>query len=167
MLSEQSKLLSPRSLLIIWILTLPLMLIGIGTPEVSRTQEARVLETARQMLGKPAHDWLIPKLNGDVRLQKPPLTYWMTAGAYKLFSVSEGAGRVPTAVMGWLTLAVVYCAGKWAFNQRAGFLSGACLLGSYYFARHTRLAETDVPATLFVTLAIYALWRGAEARHLL
>src|SRR3954462_6597602 len=94
--------------IIYWLLALPLMLIGIGTPEVTRTQEARVLETARQMLGKPAHDWLIPKLNGDVRLQKPPLAYWMTAAAYKLFGVSEGAGRVPTAIMGWLTLAVVY-----------------------------------------------------------
>src|SRR3954464_12770046 len=83
--------------MIVWLLALPLMLTGIGTPEVSRTQEARVLETARQMLGKPSHDWLIPKLNGDVRLQKPPLTYWMTAAAYKLFGVSEGAGRVPTA----------------------------------------------------------------------
>jgi 4-amino-4-deoxy-L-arabinose transferase-like glycosyltransferase len=38
------------------------------------------------------------------------------------------------------------------------------LLGSYYFARHTRLAETDIPATLFVTLAIYALWRGSGDR---
>src|SRR5207248_1156530 len=62
---------------------------------------------------------------------------------------------------GWLTLAVVYAAGRWLFGARAGFLSAACLLGSYYFARHARLAETDIPATLFVTLAIYALWRGS------
>jgi 4-amino-4-deoxy-L-arabinose transferase-like glycosyltransferase len=58
-------------------------------------------------------------------------------------------------------LAVVYCAANWLFGRRAGLLSAACLLGSYYFARHTRLAETDIPATLFVTLAMYALWRGS------
>src|SRR5436190_1160479 len=95
-------------LTIAWILSLPLLLIGIGTPEVSRTQEARVLEVARQMLGRPAIDWIVPKLNGDLRLQKPPMTYWMTALAYKIGGVSEGVGRVPTAICGWLTLAVVY-----------------------------------------------------------
>jgi 4-amino-4-deoxy-L-arabinose transferase-like glycosyltransferase len=114
------------------------------------------------MIGRPAIDWLIPKLNRDVRLQKPPLTYWMSAAAFKIGGVGEGVGRVPTVILGWLTLAVVYCAARWLFSARCGLLSAACLLGSYYFARHTRLAETDVPATLFVTLAIYALWRGSE-----
>jgi 4-amino-4-deoxy-L-arabinose transferase-like glycosyltransferase len=66
--------------------------------------------------------------------------------------------------MAWLMLGVVYCAGRWLFNARAGLLSAACLLGSYYFARHSRLAETDIPATLFVTLAVYALWRAKDDR---
>ena len=150
--------------IIAWLLALPLMLIGIGHPEVSRTQEARVLEVARQMIGRPAIDWIIPKINGDVRIQKPPLTYWMSALAFKIGGVSEGVGRIPTAFLGWFMLAVVYCSANWLFGRRAGFLSAACLLGSYYFARHTRLAETDIPATLFVTLAMYALWRGSVDR---
>jgi 4-amino-4-deoxy-L-arabinose transferase-like glycosyltransferase len=148
----------------LWLLALPVLLIGIGRPEVTRTQEARVLEVARQMLGRPAIDWMIPKINGDIRLQKPPVTYWMSAAAFEIGGVNESVGRIPTAVCGWLTLAVVYCAARWLFNERAGVMSAACLLGSYYFARHARLAETDVPATLFVTLGIYALWRGAEDR---
>ena len=82
--------------------------------------------------------------------------------AFRIGGVSEGAGRVPTAILGWLTLAVTYCAAKWLFNARAGFFAAAALLGSYYFARHFRLAETDAPATLFVTLAIYALWRATD-----
>src|SRR4051812_13862697 len=82
--------------IVFWILCLPVLLVGIGTPPVSRTQEARVLETARQMLDRPAHDWLIPKINGELRLQKPPLTYWLSAVAYKLAGrVDEGIGRVP------------------------------------------------------------------------
>lgn len=158
------QFLSRGKLLAIWILALPLMLIGIGSPQVSRTQEARVLETARQMLGRPAIDWMIPRLNGELRLQKPPLAYWMTAVAYKIGGVSEGVGRVPNALLGWLLMLVTYQAGAWLFSRRCGFLSAACLLGSYYFARHSRLAETDLPATLFVTLAIYAFWRGADAK---
>src|SRR5438270_6170954 len=125
----------PLWLIILWVAALPLMLIGIGRPEVTRTQEARVLEVGRQMLGRPAIDWIIPKMNGDVRLQKPPLPYWMAAGAFKIGGVSEGVGRIPTAIMGWLTLAVVYCTAKWLLGRRAGFFAAGCLLGSYYFAR--------------------------------
>jgi 4-amino-4-deoxy-L-arabinose transferase-like glycosyltransferase len=154
--------LSRPMILSLWFITLPLMLVEIGRPGVNRTQEARVLETARQMLDRPWIDWVIPKLNGEVRLQKPPLCYWMAAGSYRFFhGVNEAIGRAPTAMMGWLCLATTYCCAKWLFGRRAGFLSAATLLGSYFFARHTRLAETDAPAMLFVTLGSYAFWRGA------
>lgn len=157
---RSSTVISRRALLALWLLVLPLMLIGIGRPEVTRTQEARVLEVARQAMGHPLIDWIVPKINGELRLQKPPLAYWMTGIAYAIGGVSEGVGRVPTAIIGWLTLGVTYCAAKWLFGSRAGFIAASTLMGSYFFARHTRLAETDAPAMLFVTLSIYAMWRG-------
>ena len=68
----------------------------------------------------------------------------------------------------WLLIIVLVIAVlNWLFGRRAGFLSAATILGSFYFARHTRLAETDVPAMLFVTLASYALWRGLPGNALL
>src|ERR1700744_122105 len=76
----QSIYLSRPMMLAFWFVALPVLLIEIGKPEVTRTQEARVLECAREMLGRPWIDWMIPKLCGAVRLQKPPLTYWMSAG---------------------------------------------------------------------------------------
>jgi 4-amino-4-deoxy-L-arabinose transferase-like glycosyltransferase len=150
-----------RGLLACWAGSLVLLLAFIGGPPVQRTQEARVLETAREMLGQPWRAWMIPQLNGDLRLRKPPLTYWLAAAAYKVGGVNETAGRVPTAVIGWLTLGVTFLAGERLFGTRAGFFAAATLLGSYLFFRHTRLAETDAPATLFVTLAVYAILRAA------
>src|SRR5262249_51973281 len=41
--------------------------------------------------------------------------------------------------------------------------SSAALLGSFMFFKNTRVAETDAPTMLFVTVAIYALWRADEA----
>ena len=118
------------------------------------------------MLGRPWIDWLIPKLCGVVRLQKPPLTYWLTAAAYHAGGVNEAIGRAPTAILSWFCLAVTYCVARWLFGRRAAFLSAATLLGSFFFAHFGRLAETDAPAMLFVTLAIYALWRGSiESRR--
>ena len=52
---------------------LVLMLSFLWVPPVQRTQEARVLETAREMMYAPWRGWLIPKLNGQPRLEKPPL----------------------------------------------------------------------------------------------
>jgi 4-amino-4-deoxy-L-arabinose transferase-like glycosyltransferase len=127
---------------------------------VSRTQEARVLETAREMLGSDTHNWLVPRVNGHIRLQKPPLAYWLTAYSYKLLHVGEGVGRIPAAVAGWLAVGMTGATAAWLFGRRAGLFAGAALLGSYLFFRHSRLAETDVLATLFVTAAVYSMWRA-------
>ena len=72
-----------------------LMFATINSPPVSSTQEARVLEAAREMVnGSTLEDWLIPHVNGNVRLQKPPLAYWLSAASFAVFGVSAGAGRV-------------------------------------------------------------------------
>src|SRR5215210_6558483 len=126
---------SPRVLALLWVLGGAVLLFGLGKPPVSRTQEARVLETARQMIGTGYENWLIPKLNGRVRLQKPPLPYWMAAASYKLFGVSELSGRLPFALLAWLTLGVTFAGTSRLFNRRVALLATTALLGSYLFAR--------------------------------
>jgi 4-amino-4-deoxy-L-arabinose transferase-like glycosyltransferase len=144
-----------------WVLGGLVLTFAIGVPPVQRTQEARVLETAREMLGGGVRAYMVPVLNGNLRVRKPPLTYWLAAGAYKIGGVSEAAGRLPTGIMGWLTLLATYLGAQWLFGRRAGFFASGTLLTSYLFFRHTRLAETDAPAMLFVTAGVLALWRGA------
>jgi 4-amino-4-deoxy-L-arabinose transferase-like glycosyltransferase len=150
--------------LALWLLALPVLLAGLGAPVVQRTQEARVLETAREMVtsGDYRH-WLIPRLNDKFRLEKPPLAYWVAAGAFEVLGVSDFAGRLPFALAGWLTLAIVYRFGRGLVDQRFGLFSAGILLTSYMFFRYFRLAETDALATLFVTASIYWMWRGARA----
>jgi 4-amino-4-deoxy-L-arabinose transferase-like glycosyltransferase len=154
--------LSPALTWSLWIAALPLLLAGLGTPVVQRTQESRVLEAAREMLDSVDwRQWMIPRLNGEVRLQKPPLAYWVAAGSFKIFGVNDFAGRLPFALAGWLTLAVVYRLGRGLMDQRFGLLSAAILLTSYMFFRHFRLAETDSLAALFVAAGIYWIWKGS------
>jgi 4-amino-4-deoxy-L-arabinose transferase-like glycosyltransferase len=150
-------------LLTLWVASLIVLLAGLGTPVVQRTQEARVLETAREMLtAAPGwRPWVFPELNGEARLQKPPLAYWAAAAGFKLLRVTEFAGRLPFAVAGWLTLALTYRFGARMIDQRFGLVAAAALLTSFMFFRHFRLAETDALATLFVTAAVYWLWRGS------
>lgn len=150
-----------RMVLILWLLSGLVLIVALGVPPVTRTQEARVLETSRQMLGTGWQGWMLPQLNGEPRLKKPPLCYWMTATSYLAFGVNEFPGRLPFAIVGWLILGVTYVIANRAFGQRAALFSCLTLLGTHLFFRHTRLAETDIPATLFVTLAIGAFWRSA------
>lgn len=155
--------LSTRRLLGLWILAGFALGFSVGRPPVQRTQEARVLETARQMRGTGWRGWLIPRINGNLRLQKPPLAYWMAAIAYDIAGVGTTSGRMPTVIFGWLTLGVTFVAARRAFGQRAALYSAGCLLCSYLFFRHDRLAETDAPSALFATFAIYAWWRALDA----
>lgn len=149
----------------LWLLGLLVLLAALGGAPVSRTQEARVLETSRQMLGTGLHGWLMPQLNGEPRLKKPPLAYWMTAAAYKVGGIGEAVGRLPNALIGWLTLGFTFALAARAFGQATALWSSAVLLGSFMFFRFTRLAETDAAAMLFITIAVYCLWRAMEDRR--
>lgn len=153
------------AIFLLWLTGGAILLAGLGTPAVSRTQEARVLETSRQMLAADWRGWLIPHLNGQPRLNKPPLAYWTTAAAYLIGGVSEMTGRIPAVLAGWVTLGITFALTRRLFDQQIALVSSAALLGSYLFFRHMRLAETDALATLWITLAIYAIWRSAEYNH--
>jgi 4-amino-4-deoxy-L-arabinose transferase-like glycosyltransferase len=147
-------------MLVLWLLAGVAMMSFLRGPDVGRTQEARVLEGAREMLGDGLSGWMVPHLNGHVRLEKPPLAYWMAAAFFKLRGVGPAAGRIPFALLGWLGVGLVYSIGRDLFSRVAGVAAAAALMGSYLVFRHARLAETDGPATLFVTASIWWMWRG-------
>lgn len=153
---------SARTLLLAWIAAGVLLVITLSFPSIDRAQEARVLETAREMMDAPVRGWMIPVFNGEVRLQKPPLAYWLAASAFKLFGVRAWAGRLPFAMAGWLAVGLTQVFAARLFGRFAGFLSAGALLGGMMFAHHARLAEADVLVLLFVTAAVYAFFRAFE-----
>lgn len=112
------------------------------------------------MLGQPLHGWLIPRLNSEVRLRKPPLAYWMTAGSFSVFGVGETAGRLPTALCAWLIVLFTWLLAREVADEKVATVAGLLLLGSYMFFRFGRLAETDPPASLGVLIAIYCWVRA-------
>ncbi len=149
--------------IILWIASLGLLLFALGNNSVQRTQEARVMETARESLDTGTlRGWLIPQCNGQPRLRKPPLAYWLTGLAFEIGGVNSFAGRLPMALVGWLTVGLTYCvASRWA-HPIAGLLSAAILLGSFLFFKSARLAETDILITLFISAAVYSICRAID-----
>ena len=148
---------STSRLLVLWVLGGAVMLATFWAPPLVRTQEARVLETAREMLGAPGRQWVIPLTNGAVRLRKPPLAYWLSAGAMAVFGVSTAAGRVPEVVAAWLTLGLTFAVARRLFGQRAALLAAGAMLGSRLFLKYALLAETDALAMALVTCGVWLI----------
>lgn len=73
--------------------------------------EGRYVGVAWEMLR--SGNWLVPTLNGAPYFHKPPLFYWMTASAIKLF----GPGMVAARSASWLA-AVALGTGTFAFARR-------------------------------------------------
>jgi 4-amino-4-deoxy-L-arabinose transferase-like glycosyltransferase len=155
--------LSTPVLAALWVAAGLLLVWGQGRIPLERTQEARVLEVAREMIHQNFDGWMIPHANGTERLHKPPLTYWLSAVSYEVFGVSLEAGRLPTAIAGWLLFGVVYRGVGWLFGRRAAFFAALALFASFLFGKFFRLAETDPLSALFTTAATFFLWRGVEA----
>lgn len=152
------------TMLWLWLAYALLTLGLLGNRPVVRAQEARVLETSRQMLDATSWDgWILPELNGEPRLRKPPLCYWYTLASYRAFGhVDEFAGRLPTLLLGWLTIAVTYRFARDVGGRRMAFFAAAVLATGFLFVRFTRSAETDTPAMLGVVVAQWAIWRGSR-----
>ena len=115
-------------------------------------------QIARNML--TSGDWVTPRLDGIIYLEKPPLIYWLILGSYKIFGVHDWAARIPVALamlaLCWGTTAF----GIWAFGKRAGLYAGLCAATCVGLFLFTRILIPDVMLTLTTALAMWAFLRA-------
>ncbi len=153
-----------KILLVLLTLLFPALLLGLGERPVYKIQEIRIAETAREMLA--SGDWVVPRYNGDLRLQKPPLPYWLTAASYRAAGVNELATRLSAALFGLLSALLM-----WNWVRRESGLKIAAnsvlvLVASYIGLRYFRSGEADAVLLFFISAACmlgYDLLRGRHA----
>ena len=128
--------------------------------------EPRYAQVAREMLAR--HDWITPTLGGKPWLEKPPLYYWQTMIAYRIFGVRDWAARLPSALDATLMVLAVY----WFLRRfRAGFqLDGALMAASAAgVVGFARAASMDMPLSATFTVALlawYAWYENGGQRYL-
>jgi 4-amino-4-deoxy-L-arabinose transferase-like glycosyltransferase len=162
----ERTILSPRSsnwgiyLTVILVAAAIYLVCIISPPSLQDDVDAVQAQIARNMIA--SGDWVTPRLDGVVYLEKPPLIYWMIAASYKIFGVHDWAARVPIALSAialcWLTAAF----GIWAFGKRPGFYAGLCMATCVGLWLFTRVLIPDVMLTLTVTLAMWSLLRALD-----
>ena len=98
-------------------------------------------------------EWLTPYVNGAVRLQKPPLLYWLMRCSYLVFGGNLFAARIGTVLFG-ATLALFTA--KLARRYRGnGYLAGLLIASCAGVMIEARRAMFDLPVACLSTIAIY------------
>ncbi len=147
----------PRALwiLLLAVATLPFWDLGHPLWEVD---DARYAEIPREMVENG--DWLTPRLNYFLYLEKPPLIYWLGALSYTTFGVSEAAARLPLALLSLLSLAGTAWLGAWLFSLEVGIIAAALLGTCVQFQILSRLITPDMAVSTALLWASALLLRG-------
>ncbi len=140
-----------KTLLILLSLLLPALLVGLGERPVHKIQEVRIAETAREML--QSGDWVVPRYNGQLRLQKPPLPYWLTAASYQTMGVGEVATRLPAALFGLFSALLIWIWVRRESGVKIATNSALILVVSYVGLRYFRSGEADSVLLFFISAA--------------
>jgi 4-amino-4-deoxy-L-arabinose transferase-like glycosyltransferase len=95
----------------------------------------------------------------------PPLYIWLTALSFHVFGISEFSARLFSAVLGALTLFLIYRIGKRIGNSEIGFLA-ALLYGLNPFVTfYARQGQFDSALVFFLTLSVYLLLEHSSANE--
>lgn len=123
--------------------------------------ESRNLVTAREITMDG--DWLIPRMNGELRLEKPPLPTWVAA-CVELFSPDNlPLQRAAAGGMATLLVFFLYAFAKYQTqNPLFGFLSAILLCTSFNIILMGRTATWDIYCHSFMLGAIYFLFKGGQ-----
>ncbi|KAK4530367.1 hypothetical protein CCYA_CCYA04G1224 [Cyanidiococcus yangmingshanensis] len=107
-------------------------LVGNGSFSIMDNTEPKFAVCAKNML--KSGNWLIPRWNGRVRFDKPPLVYWLQAVCYSLFGYTEWATRLPTAIAASAVVFMLYRFSTFAEANARPRLSISGLTSSAAFA---------------------------------
>ena len=157
-----SESVNPRSTLghlgAILIATGVVFFVHLGTPALWDEDEPLYAAIALDMYQRG--DWIVPRYNGALFAEKPPLAYWLMMFGYWLVGVNEWAVRLPSTVFGVGTGWVVYFLGRRLFQARAGFWAALATTTSIIFTVSARAATTDSVFVFCTTLGIYCFVAG-------
>jgi 4-amino-4-deoxy-L-arabinose transferase-like glycosyltransferase len=112
-------------------------------------EEGRYAEIPRQMLANG--EFIVPVLDGEPYLDKPPLSYWLNIAAYRVFGISESSSRIVPCLA---ALAIVLVTLGWGWlnsGPRRGLVAASILLTCPDFLYRAPMLTPNGLLTLFVT----------------
>ena len=145
-------------LLCLAILSILALLPGLGSLSRLTYHEAFVAQGAREII--QSGNWWYPTIGGLPWLEKPPLPWWLVAGAGSLAgNVNETVARLPSALAAIGLVMGVAVLGARHYGSGVGLLAGAIQATTAWTVFRGRLAEADILLACLFTWAIVAFDR--------
>src|SRR5256886_4724131 len=113
--------------------------------------EPRFAEASREMIERG--DYIVPRFNNQLRLDKPPLAYWAQVASYRIFGESDFAARFPSAIAAALIALSIFAWGSRLGGEGVGWWAAIIFTLSLQTFIHAKAAVADMWLVLFVTTA--------------
>ncbi len=125
--------------------------------------EINFAEIAREMI--VSGEYLRPTIDFMPFWEKPPLFIWMQVASMKIFGVNEFAARFPNAVIGLLSLILLFRIGTKLYNQRFGLYWAMAYVGSILPHLYFKSGIIDPTFNFFIYLSYYFVIKSYWKQH--
>ena len=132
------------------------------TRDLWAPDETRYMEVARAMA--VTGDYLMPRINGQIYAEKPPMFFWLAAGLYKL-GAGLNAGRLLAALASAGTVLLTWGMARRFLPSPGPLIAGLTTLTCLLFLSAAHMGVLDPLLTFFITGAICCGLRAFEGRE--
>ncbi|HYZ73744.1 MAG TPA: glycosyltransferase family 39 protein, partial [Chthoniobacterales bacterium] len=130
--------------------------LGNNTLPLIDRDEPRFAEASREM--RQSGDFVISRVNGEYRFDKPPLIYWCQVGSSLLFGESDFSVRFPSVLFAAATAVLTAIWGARLYGTKIGLWSGIVFGTCLQLFIHGRAAVADMPMIFFFLGATWIAW---------
>tara|TARA_R110002110_G_scaffold64634_17_gene178623 strand:+ start:82 stop:1911 length:1830 start_codon:yes stop_codon:yes gene_type:complete len=135
-------------------------LFDIGGRNISSPDEGRYIEIPREMV--ETGDYVLPRLNGILYFEKPPLFYWLEASTIKVLGVSEWSMRLWPALLGLFGALMTYGVARRFYGRAAGLVASTVVATSLMYYALARFVILDMAVSVFMCAALFSFLLAAE-----
>ncbi|MBL7997897.1 MAG: glycosyltransferase family 39 protein [Candidatus Kapabacteria bacterium] len=154
---------SNRIVLFLAIVSALIFLPFLGAVHLFDWDEINFAECAREMI--VTGDYFRVHIDYEPFWEKPPLFIWLQAASMLVFGVNEFAARFPNAVVGIITVIVLFRLGESLRSKEFGVWWALCYIGSLLPHFYFRTGIIDPLFNLLIFLSVHSIIRHAEARR--
>lgn len=128
---------------------------GLSNWDIYILDEAKNAEAAREMMA--SQDWIVPRFNGALRYDKPPLHYYFFSLSYSIFGVNAFAARFFPALMGCVLAFSVFFKIKSRLGEQPAFWSTLLFVSSLHVQMQFKLSVPDPFLIGFLTFSVFSV----------
>lgn len=136
----------------------------LGSSFFENYDEAWYGEVTKNMMS--TGNYIVPYHNGAVLLDKPPFNFWLNALSSAIFGLSEFAIRIPSAVSGFIVIALIVLFTYRRYGLVPSVFAFSAIALNDIFIWRTRTGNLDALTTLLTVLSFFLIIGKAQKRLL-